>query len=157
VNLFKRDKDPQAMTSRARAYLIIGGTRHFLIGGFMMRFANQFAAATFIPIVGAFPLWFWASVMLTAAGLMGAAAFLRSASIARAGLVVSGSVTLAIGVGVLAGAILVWLDGGKATPITAILLLSLALKDFAVCTQPIRSPFEPLLRRLPPGVRRLPL
>lgn len=140
---------PEAMTTRARAYLIIGGLRHLLIGGFMLRFEDQFAAATFLPIVGAFPLWAWAGAMLAAAALMGTAATFRSANIARVGLVISASVTLAIGVGITAGIIGVWIDGGKATPISAILLLALASKDFAVCTQPIRSPFEPLLRRLP--------
>jgi hypothetical protein len=150
-------KDPQAMTARARAYLIIGGTRHLLIGAFMLWFERQFAAAQFVPIVGAFPLWVWAAVMLLAAVLMGLAAWLRSAPIARAGLVVSATVTFAIGVGLTAGSIAVWAAGGKSVPISAILFLSLALKDYAVCTLPIRSPFEPLLRGFPRRARRMPL
>jgi hypothetical protein len=145
------------MTTRARAYLIIGGLRHLLIGAFTLRFQTQYASAAYIPIVGAFPLWAWAGAMLAAAVLMGTAAVLRSCGIARVGLVISASVTLAIGVGITAGIIGVWASGGKATPISAILLLALACKDFAVCAQPIRSPFEPILRRLPPPPGRGPV
>lgn len=145
------------MTRRARAYLAIGGTRHLLLGLFTLRFSEQYQAAVFIPIVGAFPLWFWAALMLAAAFLMGLAAWFRSASIARAGLVTSGTITLAIGVGVAAGVVIVWMHGGAAVPISAVLLLSLACKDFAVCTQPIRSPFEPLWRRIPQPPKRRPL
>ena len=152
----RRDKAPEAMTRRAVAYLCIGAARHTLIGIFAIGYADQFANAAFIPIIEYAPLWVWGAFMLVAAALMLVAAIWRSAWIARLGLVVSATLTLAIGSGIALGVIEVWSTGGRATPISAILLLSLALKDYAVCTQPMRSPFEQVLRRIHTAARTHP-
>jgi hypothetical protein len=143
---------PADMTRRARAYLMIGGLRHALIGIFAIGWSDQFTNAAYLPVVSYAPMWLWGGAMLAIAVVMGLAAKLRKAGWARVGLIASASITLALGSGLSLGIIGAWADGKTATPILAILLLALAAKDFAVCTQPMRSPFEPLM-----GRRSLPL
>lgn len=137
------------MTRRARWYLMIGAVRHAIIGTFAIGFASQWTAAAFVPIVSYAPMWVWGLAMLFTSTFMTTAAKLKSARWARAALICSASITLALGMGIAMGTVDAWLAGKTVTPVTATLLLSLAFKDFAVCTQPMRSPFEPLLRREP--------
>lgn len=145
----KRDHSPEGMTSRARWYLIIGALRHALIGIFAIGWADQWKAVAFVPILSYAPLWVWGTAMLLIAAVMGVAHRYRDPSWARMGLIASATLTLALGTGIGLGVAEAWATGQTATPVTAILLLALAFKDYAVCTQPMRSPFEPLLRRMP--------
>lgn len=135
------------MTRRARWYLSIGGTRHFLFGAFAVAFPQMFASPIYLPVVSYAPLPLWGAVFLVTSLIMGISAISSSARWARVGLILSAASTLAIGAGILIGFVEALQAHERLTPIAAILLLSLAAKDFAVCTQPMCSPFESLLRR----------
>lgn len=137
--------DEERMTRRARWYLNIGATRHFLVGGFTLGFPHMFANPSWIPIISYAPLWAWAIGFLVAGAVCMTAAIIRSASWARIGLILSASETLACGVGIGLGITMAWFHGQQVTPIIVFLLLSLAAKDYAVCTQPMASPFESLM------------
>lgn len=147
VHLPQRDTSPGAMTRRARAYLIITAARHLSIGAFTIAAQGQFTAAAFIPIVGYLPLVVWGIAFLIAAVVCLMGAWLRSAAWARAGLLLSAVTTALIATGLWIGIITIWRNGGQATPISVILLTALVCKDLAVCTQPLRSPFESILYR----------
>lgn len=141
---------PEEMTRRARAYLSIGGVRHLLIGGFTLAVPQNFASTIYIPIISYMPLAVWGVVFVVTGAICIASCLTGSGFWARLGLVLSATSTLACGVGITIGCIEAWLAHQRLTPITAILLVSLAAKDYAVCTQPLRSPFEALLQRVVP-------
>ena len=132
------------MTARARAYLGIAGGRHLLVGVFALLVPQWFTSTAFIPIIDAAPLWFWGAFSIgAAAACLGAAAF-KSEPLARLGMAWSAVLTLLIGVGLLMSVF----TGQSTSPTGPIIWLSVALKDFVVCAQPIRSPFEGLTERL---------
>lgn len=134
------------MTSRARWYLNVGAGRHLAVGGFTLFFPGMFSNPSWIPIINYAPLWVWALGFIVAGAVCIAAALLRSANLARIGLILSASITLACGVGIGLGIAMAWVHGQQVTPIIVFLLLSLAFKDYVVCTQPMASPFESLMK-----------
>lgn len=143
------------MTRRAQWYLGIGATRHLLIGVFAVIFPYMFANPVFMAVVSYAPLPIWGAVFVFTALVMFTSCFTKSAKWARIGLIISASSTLAFGMGILLGVLATLAGGSRVTPITAILLLSLAAKDYAVCTQPLCSPFESLLRRRVPDMSKI--
>lgn len=140
-DLLQRAND---MTTRARWYLAIAGLRHLLVGAFALAMASSFKSTSFIPIVEAAPLKFWAAFSLGAGIACGGAAITRSEPLARLGMAWSAVLTLLIGTGLLISVF----TGQSSSPTGPIIWLAVALKDFVVCAQPIRSPFEGLTERL---------
>lgn len=132
------------MTTRARIYLRIASIRHLLIGGFALAMPGSFKSASFLPILRAAPLWFWAGLMIGAGVACMIAAIGKSEPMARAGMAWSATITLIVGVGFL----LAVFTGELSSPTGPIIWLAVAAKDFVVCAQPIRSPFEGLIERL---------
>lgn len=132
------------MTARARWYLGIAGIRHLLVGGFALTMPGSFKSTSFIPIIAAAPLVFWAAFSLGAGVACLGAAVSRSEPLARLGMAWSAVVTLLIGMGLL----LAVFTGHSSSPTGPIIWLAVAFKDFVVCSQPIRSPFEGLTERL---------
>lgn len=132
------------MTARARWYLGIAGVRHLLVGGFALGVPDSFRSTSFIPILSAAPLWFWAFFSVGAGIACFGAALTRSEPLARLGMAWSAVVTLLIGIGLL----LAIFTGQSTSPTGPIIWLAVAFKDFVVCAQPIRSPFEGLTERL---------
>jgi len=132
------------MTARARWYLAIAGVRHLLVGGFALTLPVSFKSTSFIPILEAAPLWFWSIFSLGAGIACTAAAAARSEPLARLGMAWSAVLTLLIGVGLLMSVF----TGQSSSPTGPIIWLAVALKDFVVCAQPIRSPFEGLTEQL---------
>lgn len=133
---------PDEMSSRARVYLLAGTGRHAAIGAFCIIGRDQFAAAAFIPIINFVDLRWWGAAMIFTAALLLGGALFRNRTMARIGLIASAAVTSLLASGLWLGAIGVWLTGGKATPITAIILTTLVIKDLAVCTDPMKTPLE---------------
>lgn len=133
---------PDEMSPRARVYLSAGMFRHITVGLFCILAADQFAAAAFLPIIGFVPLKYWGASMVLTAWTLGFGAFLRHRTIARVGLIMSAGITALLATGLWLGAGFVWFSGGKATPITAIILTALVVKDLAVCTDPMKTPLE---------------
>lgn len=132
------------MTARARWYLAIAGVRHLLVGTFALMMSGSFKSTSFIPILAAAPLWFWALFSLGAGIACATAAATRSEPLARLGMAWSAVLTLLIGVGLLMSVF----TGQSSSPTGPIIWLAVALKDFVVCAQPIRSPFEGLTEQL---------
>jgi hypothetical protein len=145
---FHVDHSPEAMTRRARWYLGIATFRHGSLGLFCLIMPWLFGAAAFIPVLDFLPIWGWGTVMVACSLLCGMAAFLRSGDWARWSMVISATITTVLAVGVLIGVSIVWwqwfmgLRPDPSSPVLPIVLGSLAAKDFVVCAQPIRSPFE---------------
>jgi len=132
------------MTARARAYLAIAGVRHLLVGSFALIVPAWFKSPSFLPIIEAAPLWFWGAFSIGAAVACLASAAFKSEPLARLGMAWSAVLTLLIGVGLLLSVF----TGQSTSPTGPIIWLAVALKDFVVCAQPIRSPFEGLTERL---------
>lgn len=128
----------RSMTPRARWYLTIAAARHAIVGLFAICAAEAFKSPSFYPIIAAAPLWLWGLVFLGAAFACGAGALLRSARIARLGLMWSATSTLMVGVGIL----LAYFTGDLTSPTGPVIWIAVAFKDFTVCADPLRSPFE---------------
>ena len=138
------------MTARARWYLGIAATRHLSVGGLALLMPGSFTSAAFIPILSAAPLLFWGSFFMAAGLSCALAAGFRSEALARLGMALSATSTLLVGVGL----VLAILNGLLVSPIGPILWIAVALKDFVVCAQPIRSPFEGLAEQVAHGPER---
>lgn len=126
------------MTTRARWYLTIATMRHGLTAFFALTMPASFASTSFNPILDAAPLWLWAIVFAGAAISCGIAALRRTARIARLGLMWSATSTLMVAVGLSVA----WFTGDLSSPTGPIIWMAVALKDFTVCADPLRSPFE---------------
>ena len=132
------------MTPRARWYLAIAGVRHLLVGSFALIVPASFRSTSFVPIIEAAPLWFWAIFSLAAGAACLGAGVSKSEPLARLGMAWSAVLTLLIGCGLLMAVF----TGQLSSPTGPIIWLAVAFKDFVVCAQPIRSPFEGLTERL---------
>ena len=128
----------RSMTPRARWYLVIAGVRHLLIGVFAILAADSFRSPSFGPIIAAAPLPMWGAMFLFVAAGLGYGVWRRSARIARFGLMGSAATTFMVGIGLL----LAYFTGDLSSPTGPIIWLAVAGKDFTVCADPLRSPFE---------------
>lgn len=128
----------RSMTPRARWYLVIAAVRHLLIGGFAIFAASSFQSPSFGPIISAAPLPMWGVMFTVVAVGLGLGAWFKSARIARFGLMGSAATTFMVGVGLL----LAYFTGDLTSPTGPIIWLAVAGKDFTVCADPLRSPFE---------------
>jgi hypothetical protein len=128
----------RSMTPRARWYLIIAAIRHTLIGGFAVFAAGSFQSPSFGPIISAAPLPAWGTMFLFVAVGLILGAWFKSARIARFGLMGSAATTFMVGIGLL----LAYFTGDLTSPTGPIIWLAVAGKDFTVCADPLRSPFE---------------
>lgn len=129
---------PRSMTARARWYLAIAATRHLLVGAFCLLAPQTFTSTSFYPIISAAPLWGWGLIFLGASAACGIGAHRRSARVARLGLMWSATSTMMVAVGLL----LAWFTGDLTSPTGPIVWAAVAAKDFTVCADPLRSPFE---------------
>ena len=165
------DHTPGAMSRRARIYIIAGGSRHFLIGLTIVLFPWLYSSAAFIPVFNLVDQLLWGCIMLVVGAVCLVGAITRKADIARAGMVGSAVITAVLAVGLLLGLINVWIMfgqtvGGPAlldlirdrprmfpielakrvtappSPFLPLLLLSVTVKDFTMCAQPLRVPVE---------------
>jgi len=128
----------RSMTARARWYLIIAATRHLLVAGFALWAAESFQSHSFKPIIAAAPLWLW-GLMFAGAGLACAAgAVTKSSGVARLGLMWSATSRAMVGVGLTVS----YFTGDLSSPTGPIIWAAVAFKDFTVCADPLRSPFE---------------
>jgi hypothetical protein len=148
------DHSPEAMTRRARWYLSVAGLRQGTLGLFCILTPWLFTSAAFIPILSYLPVAWWGIFMTICGILCGLAALLRSGDMARVAMVISATITLVLAAGVWIGIGAIWVDywqGDRevaASPLMPILLTALAAKDYIVCAQPVRSPFEAVVRQV---------
>ena len=130
--------DAARMTPRARAYLAIAATRHLLTAAFALSIPGAFRSTSFIPIVSVAPLFVWGLIFFVAGSLCAHGAVFRSAHIARIGLMWSATSTAVVA----AGLVIAWFTGDLSSPTGPIIWAAVACKDFTVCADPLRSPFE---------------
>lgn len=133
----------EQMTWRARAYLAVGSLRHIALGASGLALADTFQSDAFKILFDVFSLELW-SILFLAGGLhLAYAAGKGSTSHARVALILSACMTAAWAVGF----ILAFHAGGVVSPLGGILFSALVLKDLVQCGQPLRSPFEPIVRK----------
>lgn len=141
---------PERMTGRAQAYLIIASVRHALIGTFCVLIPQSFKSSSFVPLRETLPLQMWGVVFLITASVCMVAAVRRSEYLARLGLIMSATTTLVWAFGISMS----WLTGDLSAPTGPVIWWAVTFKDYVVCGQPMRSPFEPLVRAVREGDRR---
>lgn len=134
---------PEQMTWRARAYLTIGAARHILVGALSIVVSHDFDGTPWAVVINVLPLWIWGIVFLAGGLHLAFAAAIGDEGHARWGLVISASLTA----GWATGFLLATLQGSVSAFLIGVLFAALSLKDFVVCAQPLRSPFEPVMRR----------
>ena len=134
----------RTMTPRARWYLAIAAARHLAIAGFAILAPLSFTSTSFYPIISAAPLWLWGLAFLGAGVSCAAGASMKSARVARLGLMWSATSTLMVAVGLLIS----YFTGDLSSPTGPIVWMAVALKDFTVCADPLRSPFEDWAERI---------
>lgn len=165
------DHDPRAMSRRARVYISAGGCRHLFIGLSMLIAPWLYSAAAFVPIFNLLDSSIWAWSMCVVGLVCLAGAFTRQTDIARAGMIGSAILTVVLATGLTLGLVNVWWSFGERlgmdrllqlvldhpalypaelvqivvappSPFLALVLLSLSVKDFTMCAQPLRVPVE---------------
>ena len=137
----------RSMTPRARWYLIIAAVRHSVVGAFAVFAADTFRSPSFGPIISAAPLPMWGAMFLFVALALAVGAWRKSARVARFGLMGSAATTLMVGIGLL----LSYFTGDLSSPTGPIIWLAVAGKDFTVCADPLRSPFEDWVEEIVTG------
>jgi hypothetical protein len=134
------------MTGRAQSYLLVAGMRHLLIGVCCILVPRWFTSPSYDQIKALAPggLFAWGVVgTLVGLGCIAAAAF-KHVGLARGGLLASAVVTSLWAGGLFAA----MLEGNLTGPTGPVIWTALTLKDLVVCRQPMRSPFEPLVREV---------
>lgn len=127
---------PTEMTWRARFYLCVGGTRHIGTGAVAIAMYDRFPDVDLF-----FPIWAWGIVFVLGGGHLLYAAYAESETNARIALAVSAIVTAVWGAGFWALAV-----EGAVTPLVGILMTGLTLKDLTIVGEPMRTPFESIMR-----------
>lgn len=138
---------PEQMTGRAQRYLLIVCIRHAIIGSFCVLAPQTYKSSSFVPLREVLPLQIWGVVFLIASVVSGVAAFRRNRAWARLGLMMSATSTLVWAAGIS----MAWATGDLSAPSGPVVWWALAWKDFTVCEQPMRSPFETLVRAFREG------
>jgi len=146
-----RFTDPTGLTLRARTYMGIVSMRHLLIGAFCLIRPGDFQSPSYGGVKDA--LGFLApDTALMVYGLAFIIAGVASAvpvvtggdGAARAGLLISVVVT-GLWVGGFFAAI--W-DGTIAGPTGPVVWCAVLAKDLTMLREPLRNPFEPIVRRI---------
>lgn len=138
------------MTWRAKAYLSICAARHGLLGISTLLVPNTFQGPAFEEIRGAASLTVWGMIFIAGGLHLTYAAWTGKETAARSAMTVSAIVTSVWA----AGFIMAFEPGGVVSPVAAILFSALTLKDLVICRQPMRSPFEPLVRKYAPTMEK---
>lgn len=135
------------MTSRARAYLLVNVVFHGVTGLACLFAEERLAAPAFRFISELMPFWLWGIGFLITAAACLYALGRPNETWARVGLVLS-AVSSAVWAGGFAAAVADVPPGEPVSPTGVLAWGAIAVKDLIVCRQPLRSPFEPLIKRL---------
>ena len=137
-----RDHSPEAMTPRARAYLAVVTVRHLLVGGVFLLLGGSMPPAPYRAFADPAPLAMWGSAALVVGTVALVSVAWRSERWARFALIISATLTSLMALAL----ILSLFDLTAMGALLTILLASFTAKDMIVSQDPIRSPFERLLR-----------
>jgi hypothetical protein len=143
VTQFGHRVPAEQMTVRARLYLLVASLRHLAFGIPLLVRPQDFDTPSFNIFAQIMPRWAWATMMITA-GLYLAFAMLRATEVhARLALVASAVAAVMWCTGLVTA-----IDPDRATTwILPTVFAAIAFKDFVMCAQPLRLPFEPIIRR----------
>lgn len=133
----------EQMTWRARAYLCVGALRHLALGVTGLTLPGTYDGDAFGILLGVLSLTMWSVLFLVGGLHLAYAAGRGNVGHARVALILSAAMTAAWAVGFL----LAFFEGGVVSPLGTILFSALVLKDLVQCGQPLRSPFEPIVRK----------
>lgn len=133
---------PDVMTWRARGYLGIAGARHFAVGAYVLTRPEDFSADAYQVIREILPMRAWGVLFLIGGLHIAYAALAARESHARTGLTFSAVASGCWAAGFLMG----YYVGGVVTLLGFIVFTALTGKDLVVCAQPMRSPFERIVR-----------
>lgn len=136
--------EPERMTGRAQVYLAVTAVTHALMAYVCGFREDWFKASSYQTIRGVMPLPAWSAIFLVSALVCTYAALRRSETAARIGLILAASFIGTWEFGLVAAAI----NGTLAGPTGLIGWGALVAKDLIVCLEPLRTPLEPVLRRI---------
>lgn len=134
----------EQMTLRARAYLCVSAMRHLALGFVGILLPELFEGRAFKVIFSIFNLEVWSILLVVGGFHLAYAAGRGSVEHARVGLVLSACMTSAWAAGFL---YTFAHTGSGLSLVGGILFTALVLKDLVQCGQPLRSPFEPIVRK----------
>lgn len=136
-----RHVSPVVMTWRARAYLTIASARHLAIGGSMLILPHTYDTRSYHLLFHDIPSVFWSVVLLIGGAHLAYAAIRANELHARIALILSCGIS-----SMWAASFAFIAFHGYASILATAVFGALAGKDLLVCGQPLRSPFEPLVR-----------
>jgi hypothetical protein len=149
--------------------------RHLFVGLTILTLPWAYSASAFIPIFNLVDQAIWAWVMIVVGALCLLGAVTKNQDLSRAGMVGSAIVTSVLAMGLTLGVINTWIIFGHnigsenliqlildhpsvfpaemakrfiapPSPFLPLLLLSVSVKDFTMCAQPLRVPLEDRIR-----------
>lgn len=132
---------PTVMTWRARAYLSIASARHLVIGTSMLLLPHTYDTRSYHLLFRDLPSVFWSVIVLIGGLYLAYAAYRASELHARVALILSCGIA-----SMWAASFALIAFHGYASVLATAVFGALAGKDLLVCGQPLRSPFEPLVR-----------
>lgn len=160
------------MSRRARIYLsAAGAVRHMPTGLSMLAAPWWYSSAAFIPIFNWLNVEAWGWLMLVVGLVCVVGAATRNGDVSRSGMIGSATLTAVLALGLTFGLLNVWaafvealgwdrllvlilsrpriyppdlahIVTAPASPFLPLLMLALAIKDFTICAQPMRTPLE---------------
>lgn len=133
---------PEVMTWRARAYVGVTATRNAALGACAIGLPGDFSGDSYQVITEIAPISVWGVMFFIGGSHLAYAAVTGNEGHARTGLSLS-AVSTSLWA---AGFYMAYFVGGVVTLIGAIVFTALTLKDLIVCAQPMRSPFERIVR-----------
>lgn len=129
------------MSHRARAYLLIAGTRAFLTA-LVLAVMGERADLVYPYVMNPLPEFLWIVLWTGIGVLLVIAAGLKSKKAATWGLILLATITAVWAMGVT----ITFIREPIAGTISALLWWALVAKDFIQVRQPLSSPFEDLLK-----------
>lgn len=142
---------PERMTGRARGYLAIAAGRHLVLGTLCAVKPEHFTSGSYdgikdaLPFVtgdGALVVW---GVIFIVVGILNVVPVVTGREVyARAGLLL-GIVVTGFWIG---GFIAAQITGSAAGPSGLVVWSALVLKDLTMLRDPLRNPFEPIVRQM---------
>lgn len=147
----KRPATDDRMTTRARTFMGVVVLRHGVLGLFCLLDSNGFSETTYVGMAGAMPVLgdeaafiTWGVLLLLSAALAMVSVITASPDHAKTGLLFSVGITSSWFFGLLATALQP--GGSGAGWAFLVALLGLVLKDLTMIREPMRNPFEEVIK-----------
>jgi hypothetical protein len=134
---------PEVMTWRARAYIGVSAARNVALGGVAIGLPGDFDGDSYAVITRIAPITIWGVMFFLGGAHLAYAAITGTEGHARTGICLSAVSTSLWATGFY---LAYFSPGGVVTLVGAIVFTALTLKDLIVCAQPMRSPFERIVK-----------